>query len=185
MSLGIGFSGFLTLLSLLGISFVFRDYLQNLLAYMVLKTRREIHRGVRIKILEPTPIKGEIRKIGPLRTTLHEVGDGQRLPSMKTGRYIKIPNHMLIFKPLLIYRGVIIDEVLAHVKGDNLKLLGKLMDEAIRESGCKVVGVGIYQKESGYVIHGMYEISPRVASDKRSEILLRFTEKARSHGLLQ
>ena len=181
MDFELGFSGLVTIFSLLGISFVFRDYLQNLLAYVVLKSRRrEIRKGVRIKILSPIQIKGDIKSIGPLRTTLHEVGDGERLPSMKTGRYIKIPNYMLIFKPILVYKGLIIDEVVAYCKEDDLKLLERLMAQSIEESGCKVVGIAIYQKEATYLIHGMYEVSPATASDKRSEILLKFSEKLRA-----
>jgi len=180
MAFEIGLSGFITLLSLLGVSFVFRDYLASFLAFLVLKAKREIREGVRIKVLDTRPIKGDVLKIGLLRTTILEVGDGERLPSVRTGRHIKIPNHKLMFTPVLIYGREIIDEVIAYTQRGDLRKLEEKMSKAIRNAGCQVVSVGIYQKENCYIIHGMYKISPETAADKRSEILLNFIESLSS-----
>ena len=63
----------------MGISFVFKDYLADLLATMVIKRTKDIKIGNRIKINSGGVVtKGDIMEIGILRTTVMEVGDGEQ-----------------------------------------------------------------------------------------------------------
>ncbi len=172
-------STLVVLLGLLGTSFAFRDYVASFLAFLVLKAKKDVKEKVRIKILTTPPIKGDLIKIGVLRSTLMEVGDGERLPSVRTGRTIQSPNYMLMFNPLLVYGEEIIDEVVAYVKDGDLKFLEKSMKEAICKEGCKFVDIGIYQNKDQFVIHGMYKTPPEIASEKRSNILSYFFNKLR------
>ncbi|HUG96930.1 MAG TPA: hypothetical protein VMJ94_05270, partial [Nitrososphaera sp.] len=101
----------LSIFSSLGMSFVFKDYIADLLATVVIRKTKDIKVGNRIKITSGGAVtKGDIMEIGMLRTTVMEVGDGERLPSVRTGRLIKVPNYMLISNPVMIYGDTIIDE---------------------------------------------------------------------------
>ncbi|MDK2796122.1 MAG: hypothetical protein PWQ22_1019 [Archaeoglobaceae archaeon] len=92
------------LLSALGFSFVLKDYFANFIAGLILRRVKRIKRDVRIKILTNPAIKGDVVEIGWFRTTLREVGDGERLPSVPTGRILKIPNFFLFNNPVVVYK---------------------------------------------------------------------------------
>src|SRR5712692_8011250 len=125
-------------ISTMGVSFVFKDFIGDLLATMVIKKTGDIKVGKRIKIMVPGNItKGDIMEISLMRTTVMEVGDGERLPSVRTGRLIKVPNYMLMSNPVMVYGDTIIDEVVAYVPRpypDSQSLLDS-MKEAIINNG--------------------------------------------------
>ncbi len=89
------------------------------MAGLIFKRVKQIKSGTRVKILASPIVKGDILEIGWFRTTLNEVGNGERLPSVKTGRISKIPNFLLFINAVLIYGESIIDEVVAYIKGDS------------------------------------------------------------------
>lgn len=167
------------ILSALGSSFVLKDYISNLVAYAVLRRgsrNDKLNSGVRIKILTSPIIKGDIIHIGPLRTTLMEVGDGERLPSVQTGRTVKVPNFMLVNTPLVIYGDTIVDEVIAYLQPpfSNLDELVNKMKEAIVSCGHEVVEVGLYQKEDRLIVHGIFKVKTSEIADERAKILKTF-----------
>lgn len=172
-------SVFATLLGAMGFSLAFKDYMASFMAGIIFKRVRQIKPGTRVKVLTSPVIKGDIEKIGWLRTTLKEVGDGERLPSVQTGRIMKIPNFLLFNNPTLIYGDQIIDEVVAYVtnKGGhyNEKLL-ESMRHAIVSEGHKVIDIGLYQKETCLVVHGIYESDMLDLADSRSRILSRYLD---------
>jgi small-conductance mechanosensitive channel len=163
--------------SSMGISLVFKDYIADLIATTVIKRTKDIKVGSRIKIMESGKVtKGDIMETGILRTTIMEVGDGERLPSIRTGRLIKVPNHMLINNPVMIYGDTIIDEVVAFVPRPypDSQLLLDSMKEAIMKSGHGLIDVGLYQKDNNLVIHGVFEVKTAEMADERSKILKHF-----------
>src|SRR5919205_2280781 len=165
------------LFSSAGISLVFKDYIADLVATMVIRKTKDIKAGNRIKISAAgSTTKGDIMQIGILRTTVMEVGDGERLPSVRTGRLIKIPNSMLINNPVMVYGDTIIDEVVAYVPRPypNSELLENRMKQAIINNGHGVIEVGLYQKEDRLVIHGVFEVKTSEMADERSKILKEF-----------
>ncbi|MGH7422736.1 MAG: hypothetical protein ACREJ1_03550, partial [Candidatus Methylomirabilales bacterium] len=109
-------SVFSVLIAATGISLVFKDYLASLVGGLILRQIRQVKPGVRIKVLimPAITLKGDVISVGALRTTLHEVGDGERLPSVRTGRIVKVPNFTLVNSPLVIYDEQISDEVIAY-----------------------------------------------------------------------
>ncbi|MBS7658353.1 MAG: mechanosensitive ion channel [Candidatus Bathyarchaeia archaeon] len=168
-----------TMLSALGFSMVAKDYLASFLGGLFIRRIKNIKPGIRIKMLVDPSIKGDVVKVGWLRTTLMEVGDGERLPSIRTGRIVLIPNFMLMNTPVLVYGEEVMDEVIAYVEGsypDPEKII-QCMKEAIEEEGVKVKEVNLYQKEDKLVVYGIYEASPNYMTDLRSEILKRFLKK--------
>lgn len=182
--------GYIPLLSIvfssMGFSFVFKDFIADLVASMVIRKIKDIKVGNRIKISSGGAMtKGDIMEIGLLRTTVMEVGDGERLPSVRTGRLIKVPNYLLISSPVMIYGDTIIDEVVSYVPRPfpDSQLLVDSMKEAIVSSGHGLIEVGLYQsKDDKLVVHGVFEVKTSEMSDERSRILLEFL--ARSQQLV-
>lgn len=169
-----------TVLGTMGFSLAFKDYIASFMAGLIFKRVKHIRPDTRVKILGVPVIKGDIVEIGWLRTTLKEVGEGDRLPSVQTGRTMKIPNFMLFNNPVLIYGETIVDEVLAYVKEDSSQHFdGKHIDgmrKAIEEEGHKVVDIGLYQRDNAIVVHGIFEAHTGDMPDARSKILKRYLE---------
>jgi small-conductance mechanosensitive channel len=168
--------------SSMGASFVFKDYIANLVSTLVIKRSKDIKVGNRVKINAPglPTTKGDIMDIGILRTTVMEVGDGERLPSVRTGRLIKVPNYMLISNPVMIYGDTIIDEVVSYIPRPypDSQLLVDSMRNAIVNNGHGLIEVGIYQKEDRLVIHGVFEVKTSEMADERGKILKDFLVKS-------
>ena len=174
---------FALVFSALGVSVVLRDYIASVIAGIVIRVTWHTKPGRRIKILiGPTPMKGDVLKVGVLSTTFMEVGDGERLPSVKTGRMVKVPNFILISNPVLVYGDKIIDEVVAYLgwPGPNLDKIMADMKSAISDQGLNTIEVGLYQKENMLAVHGIYEAKPQTITDERSNILKNFLSKQNS-----
>ncbi len=175
----------LSVFSSLGLSFVFKDYIADLIATVVIKKTKDIKIGNRIKITSGGSVtKGDIMDIGLLRTTVMEVGDGERLPSVRTGRLIKVPNYMLINNPVMIYGDTIIDEVVSYIPRPypDTQLLVESMRNAIINNGHGLIEVGLYQKEDRLVIHGVFEVKTSEMGDERSKILKEFLIRSKQIG---
>lgn len=182
---------FISILSVLiaatGISLVFKDYLASLLGGIILRRIRQVKPGARIKVLI-TPaitVKGDVISVGPIRTTLHEVGDGERLPSVRTGRVVKIPNFTLVNSPLIIYGERITDEVIAYERPPfaHLDSVEEDMRAAISKEGHEVIEVGFYQREDSLIIHGIFTVHTQEAGDVRGRILKAFLERRHSRAI--
>ncbi|HEY3094562.1 MAG TPA: hypothetical protein VGJ42_02265 [Nitrososphaera sp.] len=175
----------LSVFSSLGMSFVFKDYIADLIATIVIRKTKDIKVGNRIKVNSGGAVtKGDIMEIGILRTTVMEVGDGERLPSVRTGRLIKVPNYMLISNPVMIYGDSIIDEVVSYVPRPypDTQLLEDSMRKAIINNGHGLIEVGMYQKDDKLVIHGVFEVKTSEMGDERSKILKEFLTRSRQIG---
>jgi len=168
----------ITLVSALGVSFVLKDYVASAIAGVIFRRVRHIRPNTRIKVMTNPMIKGDVVEIGWFRTTLKEVGDGERLPSVHTGRILKIPNFFLFNNPVVIYGETITDEVVAYIDATvfDPKCVD-LMREAIEKEGHKVVEVGVFQKENYFIVHGIFESDISEMVDVRSKILLNFFKK--------
>jgi small-conductance mechanosensitive channel len=168
--------------SSMGMSFVFKDYIADVIATIVIKKTKDIKAGNRIKITAAgITTKGDIMEVGLLRTTVMEVGDGERLPSVRTGRLIKVPNYMLINNPVMIYGDTIIDEVISYIPRPfpDSQLLIDSMRDAIINNGHGLIEVGLYQKEDKLVIHGVFEVKTSEMADVRSKILKDFLVRSK------
>jgi small-conductance mechanosensitive channel len=175
----------LSIFSSLGLSFVFKDYIADLVATIVIRKTKDIKVGNRIKVSSGGAVtKGDIMEIGMMRTTVMEVGDGERLPSVRTGRLIKVPNYMLISNPVMIYGDSIIDEVVSYVPRPypDTYLLEDSMRKAITNNGHGLIEVGLYQKDDKLVIHGVFEVKTSEMGDERSKILKEFLTRSGQIG---
>lgn len=168
-----------TILGALGVSLAFKDYTASFMAGLIVKEVQQIRSGTRVKILTSPMVKGDVVNVGWLRTTMKEVGDGERLPSVQTGRILKIPNFFLFNNPVLIYGEEIIDEVVVYLKNDERHWDGRPLRNlrsAIEEEGHKVIEIGLFQTEERLVVHGIFQSCTRELADVRSKILGRYLE---------
>ena len=174
------------LIAATGISLVFKDYLASLLGGIILRRIRHLKSGVRIKVfVGPTiTIKGDVISVGAIRTSLNEVGDGERLPSVRTGRIVKIPNFTIVNSPLVIYADQITDEVIAYESRPfaHLDAIEEDMRDAIIEDGQEVIDVGFYQREDHLIIHGIFKVHTQEAGDVRARILKSFLERRQARA---
>ncbi|HZX61241.1 MAG TPA: hypothetical protein VFF51_05810 [Candidatus Methylomirabilis sp.] len=179
-------STFSVLIAATGISLVFKDYLASLLGGFILRRIRQVKAGVRVKVLvaPAVTIKGDVISVGAIRTTLHEVGDGERLPSIRTGRIVKLPNFALVNNPLIIYGDQISDEVIAYEPRPftHLETVDEDMRAAIAKDGQEVVDVGLYQREDRLIIHGIFKVQTHEAGDVRGRILVAFLERRQARA---
>jgi hypothetical protein len=169
------------LIATTGISLVFKDYLASLLGGIILRRIRQVKPGVRVKALvaPAITIKGDVISVGVVRTTLHEVGDGERLPSIRTGRIVKVPNFTLVNNPLVIYGDQITDEVIAYETRPfaHLDTVQEDMRASITRDGHEVIDVGLYQRDDQLIIHGIFRVHTHEAGDVRGRILKTFLER--------
>ncbi|GBD11235.1 hypothetical protein HRbin23_00887 [bacterium HR23] len=168
------------LLGTVGLAFIFRTLVENWSAGVVVRRTGHLTPGRRIKILTTTHIiKGDVLSVGPVRTALWEVGDGEHLPSIRTGRIIKVPNAFLLNNPIVVYGDTIVDEVIAQVKMDGQDLTSVVEDmrRAIEERGHRIVSVSLYQKDDHLVVHGVFEVETPHLADERGLVLQAFWRK--------
>ncbi len=170
----------LSFVTALNLTFAFRILGENFIAGLIMRSVKGIKPGRRIKLLGSTPIiKGEVISVGPIRTSLMEIGDGEHLPSIRTGRIVKLPNTILINTPIVLYGDVIVDEVIAQLKWPCSDLDGAMADmqDAIVENKHKPVEVGLFQRDGHLIIHGVFEVGTPIIADERTKILKSFLKK--------
>ncbi len=159
---------------ILGISWVSRDYLSSLIGGLILRRIRRLKPGTRIKIMGNSHvIKGDILDVEMFRTALAEVGDGERLPGIRTGRVYLVPNSALINNPVLMYGRKIVDQVIVYVESDPEEAV-RCMQEAMKLAKVKPKEVDVYQTSDRFVIYGIYESRTKNVSDTRSDIMKTF-----------
>jgi small-conductance mechanosensitive channel len=77
-----------------------QKYIASFSAYFIITFSRIYDIGDRIRIEN---LKGDVRKIGLLHTTLEEVGEDEKLGGELTGRLLHMPNLIILDRPVLNY----------------------------------------------------------------------------------
>ena len=169
----------LVLSSTFGVSVVMKDLALSMIAGFIIRWVKHVKPGRRIKIMGGHSIKGDVVSVGPIRTTLAEVGDGEHLPSIRTGRLIKVTNSMILDNALLIYGDDIIDEVLAYVVAGTADVDEEIknMKDSITSLGHEMIEVGLFQKDDRLIVHGVFKVRTSEIADERTKILSEFLRK--------
>jgi len=84
----------------LGLALALQKYTASFVAYFVIIFSRIYDLGDRIRIGN---IKGDVRSVGMLHTTLEEVGEDEKLGGELTGRLLHVPNLVILDQPVLNY----------------------------------------------------------------------------------
>lgn len=84
----------------LGLALALQKYTASFFGYFVITFSRIYDLGDRIRIGN---IKGDVRRVGLLHTTLEEVGEDEKLGGEVTGRLLHVPNLIILDQPVLNY----------------------------------------------------------------------------------
>lgn len=90
---------YMTILAI-GLALALQKYIASLFAHFVIVFSQTYHPGDRIRI---GSIKGDVRRVGLLHTTLEEVGEDEKLGGEITGRIIYVPNMLILDQAVLNY----------------------------------------------------------------------------------
>src|SRR5512136_1054353 len=83
-----------------GLAVALQKYTASFFGYFVINFSRIYSPGDRIRIGN---IKGDVRWVGLIHTTLEEVGEDEKLGGELTGRILHVPNLIILDQPVLNY----------------------------------------------------------------------------------
>jgi len=84
----------------LALALALQKYVASFFSYFVITFSKIYDLGDRVRIGN---IKGDVRQIGLLTTTLEEVGEDEKLGGELTGRLLHVPNLIILDQPVLNY----------------------------------------------------------------------------------
>ena len=84
----------------IGLALALQKYIASFFAYFYINFSRIYNPGDRIRIGN---IKGDVRRVGLIHTTLEEVGEDEKLGGELTGRLLQVPNLIILDQPVLNY----------------------------------------------------------------------------------
>jgi small-conductance mechanosensitive channel len=84
----------------LGLALALQKYTASFLAFFAITFSGIYGTGDRIRIAN---VKGDVRRVGLLHTTLEEVGEDEKLGGEITGRLLHVPNMLVLDQPVLNY----------------------------------------------------------------------------------
>jgi len=84
----------------IGLALALQKYIASFFAYFYINFTRIYDPGDRIRMGN---IKGDVRRVGLLHTTLEEVGEDEKLGGELTGRLLHVPNLVILDQPVLNY----------------------------------------------------------------------------------
>ena len=154
----------------LGLALALQKYTASFLAYFAITFSGLYGIGDRIRIGN---IKGDVRRVGLLHTTLEEVGEDEKLGGELTGRLLHLPNMLVLDQPVLNYSkdcsvqaeaissDYVFDEVRIPITTDSdVEKATKLL-EGILKSQDKA-----YVKEAGQIFQNGY---PQFLNEARND----------------
>lgn len=133
----------------LALALALQKYTASFMAYFVITFTKLYDMGDRIRI---DNLKGDVRNIGMLHTTLEEVGEDEKLGGELTGRLLHIPNLIILDRPILNYS----KEYSAHLTA----ISSDYMFDAVRipisvdsdiEKAIKILEKAIKKKDEIYI----------------------------------
>lgn len=84
----------------IGVGFALQRYISSFFGFFVINFSQIYRPGDRIRIGN---IKGDVRWVGLIHTTLEEVGEDEKLGGELTGRILHVPNLVILDQPVLNY----------------------------------------------------------------------------------
>ncbi len=84
----------------IGLALALQKYVASFFSYFMIVISRIYTPGDRIRIGN---IKGDVRWVGLIHTTLEEVGEDEKLGGELTGRILHVPNLVILDQPVLNY----------------------------------------------------------------------------------
>ena len=144
----------------LALALALQKYMASFFSYFVITFSKIYDLGDRIRIGN---IKGDVRQIGLLTTTLEEVGEDEKLGGELTGRLLYVPNLIILDQPVLNYSkdcsvhyqtissDYMFDEVRIPITTDsNVEKAGKLLEGILKSQD------EAYMNEAGKMFQNGY-----------------------------
>ena len=144
----------------LGLALALQKYTASFLAYFAINFSGIYGLGDRIRIGN---IKGDVRRVGLLHTTLEEVGEDEKLGGELTGRLLHVPNLLVLDQPVLNYSkdysvqcetissDYMFDEVRIPITNDsNVEKACKLLEDILRTQD------EVHMREAGRMFRNGY-----------------------------
>jgi len=144
----------------LGLALALQKYTASFFGYFVITFSRIYDLGDRIRIGN---IKGDVRRVGLLHTTLEEVGEDEKLGGEVTGRLLHVPNLIILDQPVLNYSkdysvhsktissDYMFDEVRIPITSDsNAQRAGELLESILKRQDETYVKEARHMFQNGY-----------------------------------
>ena len=126
-----------------GLALALQKYVASFFGYFVITFSRIYEKGDRIRV---GMVKGDVRRVGLLHTSLEEIGEDEKLGGEVTGRIVHLPNLVILDQPVLNYskdyisRGVavqsdyVFDQIRIPITTDsNAKESSRVLDSIIKD----------------------------------------------------
>jgi small-conductance mechanosensitive channel len=137
----------------IGLALALQKYTASFFAFFVITFSKIYDLGDRIRI---GGIKGDVRHVGLMHTTLEEVGEDEKLGGELTGRLLYVPNLVILDQPVLNYSkdystgletipsDYMFDEVRIPITTDsNVEKAGQLLESILKSQD------EVYVKQAG------------------------------------
>jgi len=144
----------------LALALALQKYTASFLAFFVITFSKIYDIGDRIRIGN---VKGDVRHVGLLHTTLEEVGEDEKLGGELTGRLLYVPNLIILDQPVLNYSkdystgleaissDYMFDEVRIPITTDsNVEKASQLLESILKSQD------EVYVKQAGQVFQNGY-----------------------------
>ena len=154
----------------IGLALALQKYTASFFAFFVITFSKIYDLGDRIRIGN---VKGDVRHIGLLHTTLEEVGEDEKLGGELTGRLLYVPNLIILDQPVLNYSkdystgmeavasDYMFDEVRIPITIDsNVESASQLLESILKSQD------EVYVKQAGQVFQDGY---PRFLDEAMSD----------------
>jgi small-conductance mechanosensitive channel len=144
----------------IGLALALQKYTASFFAFFVITFSKIYDLGDRIRIGN---IKGDVRHVGLMHTTLEEVGEDEKLGGELTGRLLYVPNLVILDQPVLNYSkdystgletipsDYMFDEVRIPITTDsNVEKAGQLLESILKSQD------EVYVKQAGQCFQDGY-----------------------------
>ncbi len=84
----------------IGLALALQKYIASFFGYFVIMFTRIYEKGDRIRVGN---VKGDVRSLGLLHTSLEEIGEDEKMGGEVTGRIVHLPNLIILDQPVLNY----------------------------------------------------------------------------------
>jgi len=144
----------------LALALALQKYVASFFAFFVITFSRIYDLGDRIRIGN---IKGDVRRVGMLHTTLEEVGEDEKLGGELTGRLLQVPNLIILDQAVLNYSkdysvqyetiasDYMFDEVRIPLTTDsNLEKAIEILEEILKQQDAFYINEARQMFQNGY-----------------------------------
>lgn len=133
----------------IGLALALQKYIASFFGYFVITFAHIFEKGDRIRVGN---VKGDIRRVGFLHTSLEEIGEDEKMGGEVTGRIVHLPNLVILDQPILNYSKDYLskgDKVQSDYIFDEIRL--PISSDSNAEAACHLLDAIIKDQEKDYL----------------------------------